>query len=153
MLSTERLHHQRLHPKHVAWWWPGFCRGKGRQAKGMTSRCIRMTWHDIPSWQWKVGWISQISQKPPQKETTKNNCHRAIAFLGVLYCTLPLIIMEVENGSLQYDSFLSLRLNLHWTMIMGERVILFHHFDQRGILPKKEQVTELFQNWRPTTWR
>ena len=31
-------------------------------------------------------------------------------------------------------------------MIMGERVILLHHFDQGRILPKKEQVTELFQN-------
>ena len=61
--------------------------------------------------------------------TTACSCSRSIVMISfsslsrhAMIFTLPAIIMEVENGSLQYDRFLSFRVIFHRTMIMGERV-------------------------------
>ena len=49
-----------------------------------------------------------------------------ISFSSLSKCamifTRPAMIMEVENGSLQYDRFISFSVMFNWTMIMGERL-------------------------------
>ena len=87
--------------------------------------------------------------------TTACSCSRSIVMISfsslsrhAMIFTLPAIIMEVENGSLQYDRFLSFRVIFHWTMIMGERVsthvTLLHIF----ILDTKHKT---ICPWRPAT--